>query len=215
MTMIALLFGLLAVQDQPAPSTRFADGQDARICGTVVSYRPAGGCSATLHLSDKEERFEVFIPASVRPSLSIHPHQMIGADLCASGRIRLVPLRVILDVSMARNIEIIKPPAGVPFGGDARSFCERGLHAPEVLSEHKPAYTSAAMRARVEGTVEMEAVVGPEGFVTAVRILKGLHPELDESAIDALKQWKFKPGTLDGKPVPVLVVVEMTFTLRK
>ncbi len=43
---------------------------------------------------------------------------------------------------------------------------------------------------------------------------KALHPELDKQAIAALEQWEFKPGTREGKPVPVRVTIEMTFTLK-
>ena len=44
--------------------------------------------------------------------------------------------------------------------------------------------------------------------------VKSLHPDLDEQALLAVKEWRFDPGTRDGKPVPVLVMIEMTFALR-
>jgi protein TonB len=56
--------------------------------------------------------------------------------------------------------------------------------------------------------------VQPDGTVGDVRVTKALNPGLDQEAIKAVKQWRFKPGHKDGKAVPVRVTLEMTFTLR-
>jgi TonB family protein len=88
------------------------------------------------------------------------------------------------------------------------------VKAPALVHEVKPRYTEGAMRARVQGFVRLEAVVGVDGTVGDVRITTPLDPELDVQAIDALKQWTFKPGTRPDEPVPVLVEIEMTFTLK-
>jgi protein TonB len=80
----------------------------------------------------------------------------------------------------------------------------------------KPQYTSDAMRAKVQGTVLLECVVRPDGSVGDVQILRSLDGVfgLDQEAIKAAKQWRFAPGTRLGEPVPVLVTIELTFTLR-
>jgi protein TonB len=70
------------------------------------------------------------------------------------------------------------------------------------------------MRERTQGVVVMQAIVGVDGSITRSRVVKPLHPELDEQALIAVKQWGFAPGTRDGRPVPVLVNIEMTFTLK-
>ena len=87
---------------------------------------------------------------------------------------------------------------------------------PAVISEAKPQYT----RGRDEGGnpgdgLTLSVVVGVDGTVGDVRVTKSLHPDLDEQAITAAKRWRFSPGTKDGKPVPVEVTLELTFTLRK
>jgi TonB family protein len=89
-----------------------------------------------------------------------------------------------------------------------------GVSAPVVVKEIKPQYTPAAMRARVQGTVTLECVVQPDGTVGDARVTTSLDPGLDAEAIKAARQWRFKPGTKDGKPVPVAVALELTFTLR-
>ena len=92
-----------------------------------------------------------------------------------------------------------------------------GITLPKVVSEVKPAYTREAMKQKIQGSVWMLAVVLESGDVGDVQISKSLDAEygLDQEAIKAAKQWKFKPATREGKPVAVEVTFEMTFTLKK
>ena len=85
-----------------------------------------------------------------------------------------------------------------------------------MLREVRPNYTADAMRAKVQGTVLIEAVVLPDGTVGQVQVVRSLDTVfgLDQEAIKAAKQWRFAPGTRMGQPVPVLVTIELTFTLR-
>ena len=89
-----------------------------------------------------------------------------------------------------------------------------GVTVPRVLSETKPEYPPDTKAKGVKGVVTLECVVLPSGRVGDVRVKKPLEPTLDEAAIRAMRQWRFIAGTKDGKPVPVQVEVEMTFTLR-
>ena len=72
------------------------------------------------------------------------------------------------------------------------------------------------MRARIQGLVTMEAVVMPDGSVGDIRVTRSLDQQfgLDKEAIKTVKQWRFRPGLRLGQPVPVLIVIEMSFTLR-
>ena len=92
----------------------------------------------------------------------------------------------------------------------------RGITNPSVVSEAKPVYTPAAMKQKIQGSVYMQVVVLENGNVGDVQISKSLDAEygLDQEAIKAMKQWKFKPGMRAGKPVAVQVTVQMTFTLK-
>jgi periplasmic protein TonB len=101
-------------------------------------------------------------------------------------------------------------------GGGTYMAGAAGLTDPEPIFEKKPEYTSAAMRAKVQGTVEVQAVVNPDGSVSRVQIVRSLDDRfgLDEEAMKAVRQWRFRPGVKGGKPVPVMVVIELTFTLR-
>jgi protein TonB len=91
-----------------------------------------------------------------------------------------------------------------------------GITLPRVLREAKPQYTADAMRAKVQGSVLLECIVMPDGSVGDVRVTKSLDPifGLDQEAIKAAKLWRFSPGMRQGEPVPVIITIELTFTLR-
>lgn len=91
-----------------------------------------------------------------------------------------------------------------------------GVTLPRILREVKPAYTSDAMRAKVQGTVLLQCVVRPDGSVSDIQVLRSLDSVfgLDQEAIKAARQWRFAPGTRMGQSVPVQITIELTFTLR-
>lgn len=90
-----------------------------------------------------------------------------------------------------------------------------GITLPFVVKEVKPEYPKDMMSGeKVQGSVWMRCVVLADGKVGDIEITRSLHPRLDKEAGQALAQWEFKPGSKDGKPVPVEVTIEMTFTLK-
>jgi len=86
---------------------------------------------------------------------------------------------------------------------------------PVVLTSVQPDYTPAARRARVQGRVVLDCIVKPDGSVGDVAVAQSLdfYYGLDSQAVQAVKQWTFRPGTRGGKPVAVRVPVELTFVL--
>lgn len=108
---------------------------------------------------------------------------------------------------------------GPGFGGGTGGGAYRpgaGITLPVVLREVKPAYTADAMRAKVQGSVWLECIVMPDGSVGEVKVTRSLDPifGLDQEAIKAAKMWRFRPGMRQGEPVPVIITIELTFTLR-
>jgi protein TonB len=78
----------------------------------------------------------------------------------------------------------------------------------------QPRYTEEARQAQVQGVVILEAVIDAKGNVSRVKVLKGLAAGLTASATETAKQWKFKPATLEGKPVAVFFVLTISFSLQ-
>ena len=91
-----------------------------------------------------------------------------------------------------------------------------GVSLPVATKQMQPQYTPDAMRNRIEGSVELSAVVLANGTVGEVKVIRSLDSEhgLDTQAVKAMKMWEFKPGTKDGKAVAVRVAVLMTFTMK-
>jgi protein TonB len=101
------------------------------------------------------------------------------------------------------------------FGGGAYGP-GAGVNNPSVLHEEKPKYTSEAMRAKIQGIAEVEAVVLENGLVGEVRIHKSLDKVfgLDLEALAAARKWRFRPATFQGKPVSFKVIIQLEFRLH-
>jgi protein TonB len=109
----------------------------------------------------------------------------------------------------------VGPGTGGGFGGGAYAP-GNGVSWPTVLREVKPKYTPDAMRAKLQGAVELEIVVKEDGTVGEVRVTKSLDKAsgLDDAAIEAAKKWLFEPGKKDGKPVSTRVGLVLEFRLH-
>ena len=89
-----------------------------------------------------------------------------------------------------------------------------GVSAPVLLNKVEPRYTEPAREAKIQGTVVLTVVVGVDGFARDVKVARSLDRGLDDSAIQSVLQWIFKPGEKDGKPVDVQATVEINFKLN-
>jgi len=84
---------------------------------------------------------------------------------------------------------------------------------PEVLARVAPIYPRDAREAGIDGTVQVMALVGTLGIVRDVRVT-GSVPMLDQAAMDAVRQWRFKPARSRGKPVEVWITVPIKFSMH-
>jgi TonB family protein len=89
------------------------------------------------------------------------------------------------------------------------------LSAPVALHKVDPAYPPSLMKAHVEGTVVLYAIIRADGTVDAIKVLRGLDDTLDQNAEAALKRWQFRPGMRKGVPVDIEAVVQITFAARR
>lgn len=100
------------------------------------------------------------------------------------------------------------------FGKGAYRVGTEGLVMPKVIRQVDPRYTPEAMRAKVEGVVELEVVVAADGTVEDSRVIKKLHEDLDQQAMDTVAKWEFTPGRLNLLPVRVVIKTQMQFRLH-
>ena len=74
---------------------------------------------------------------------------------------------------------------------------------PVIIKKVEPSYPDIARLARIEGKVILQAVINKEGNVNEVTVLRSSNPMFNDSAIDAVKQWKYKPAFQNGRPVAI------------
>jgi TonB family protein len=87
------------------------------------------------------------------------------------------------------------------------------IRPPEKTRNVDPRYPPEAQLARVTGVVIMDIVIGPGGHVTSVEVVRSV-PLLDDAAVAAVTQWKYRPTLLNGVAVPIATTVTMNFQLR-
>ena len=99
------------------------------------------------------------------------------------------------------------------FGGQA-FVIGGGVTAPILINEVLPEFSEEARKARFQGAVTLETIIREDGSVQVVRVVRSVGFGLDQQAIAAVLQWKFKPARMNGKPVPSYMNVEVNFNLR-
>ena len=89
----------------------------------------------------------------------------------------------------------------------------RGVSAPRPTYQPEPEFSEKARQAGYEGTCVLEMVVDAEGMPRDIKVVRPIGMGLDDKAIEAVRQWRFKPGMKDGEPVAVRITVETSFHL--
>ena len=103
---------------------------------------------------------------------------------------------------------VVPPRVAPPMKVRVSAGVAQGL----LIREVKPQYPPLARQARIQGTVVLQAVIGKDGTVQDLRVVSG-HPLLTAAAIDAVKQWLYRPYYLNGEPVMVDTQINVVFTL--
>ncbi len=88
-----------------------------------------------------------------------------------------------------------------------------GVTAPTLIYKVEPEYSEEARKAKYQGTVVLYVVVDERGMPRDLKVIRALGLGLDEKALEAVQQWRFRPGYLNGKPVPVAATIEVNFRL--
>src|SRR5271169_1086411 len=93
-----------------------------------------------------------------------------------------------------------------------RMRVSQGVTQGMIIRKIQPAYPPLARQARIQGPVVLQAEIGKDGSIQNLRLISG-HPMLAPAAIEAIKQWKYKPYILNGEPVEVETTITFNFTL--
>jgi TonB family protein len=102
---------------------------------------------------------------------------------------------------------------GGGYGGGVMSV-GGGVSAPEVIHSVDPLFTDEARSANLQGTVAIQLIVDSQGNPQAAQVVRHLGMGLDQKAIEAIRQYKFRPAVYQGHPVAVQLVIEIDFRLH-
>jgi periplasmic protein TonB len=100
------------------------------------------------------------------------------------------------------------PPRATP----KRVSVGGNVQAARLVNRVQPVYPPLARQTRISGTVKLHAIIGKNGAVEQLQVLSG-HPLLVQSALDAVKQWRYQPTLLNGDPVEVDTEIDVIFSL--
>jgi protein TonB len=177
-------------------------------------------------------------PPPPPPPAAVHIVKQVQTDI-VNGQLR-TPTKIPKKVEMIKEEEAPPPmmsgvvggvPGGVPGGSMGgvmggiigntamipkvavqRIRVSSGVTQGLVMHRVEPIYPAIAKAARVQGTVVLAAVIGKDGTIQNLHVVSG-HPLLQGAAMDAVKQWKYRPYILNGEPVEVDTQVIVNFTL--
>lgn len=146
----------------------------------------------------------------------VTPPPMMATDREVLAFVRLKP-GAIGYVSLGADVQGVKV---VNVGGRAEASAGPGMTpllvqgsaVPERVHHVQPHYPAFAKSAKVQGTVTVEVVVGPSGNVEQARVVRSI-PALDDSAVAAVRQWRYKPTIVNGVAVPITMLVHVAFGL--
>ena len=142
-------------------------------------------------------------PSPLRCITTVTAGILLGAGVCAT----TLALSVHVDALAAGDEQRPSKPQGpinVP----------PDIMQNKILHKITPAYPPEAKKARVQGTVKLEAVIGKTGEVEQLKVISG-EPMLQQSSIDAVRRWTYKPFLLNGAPVEVKTTISVSYTLAK
>ncbi len=203
--MIAVIIPIAADGDLPTPAPLPAPPY---VKAQPLPPPPARAAAAISHPLDRATAVPIDAPSSIapeRPAESSGP-PLPGLPDGVDGFAGNIPVGLVTPVeSPILSPAPAPPPTIVRPGGVVRE--------PKLTVAGIPVDPALARSAHVEGPVILEAIISEAGIVEQVKVLKSI-PLLDIAAVTAVRQWRYTPTLLNGKPVSVLMTITVRFTLN-
>jgi TonB family protein len=171
---------------------------------TGFTARPAsaGGAWIPCEVRAEGDRLTVSIDGVIVSTAKVDELSGTIGFRAGTGTIELRGLAVAAIIN-PKTIDPALPKADAP-----------GVTPPKATHRTHPRYTRAAMDAKAQGVAELEFVIEADGRLGAVRVKKAPHPDLAETSIACLRQWRFRPALKDGAPIAVVATMELSFKLK-
>jgi TonB family protein len=154
--------------------------------------------------------------------LPVHEGDSIGPDTARAVSLAVREFDPHLSSSLGRNPDgtgVLRIVANSPRAESAAAPAAPlkiggNMQAKNLVSQARPVYPPEAKQARIQGKVQLKAIIGAEGTVQNLEVVSG-PPELIQSALDAVKQWVYQPTLLNGNPVAVETTIDVNYTLSR
>ncbi len=187
----------------------------------AVSVRVAFDGHQTYGTSDRTTA----ISSRVALEAGRHALTITTSDPVDSLRVRLLDTSATNGLSLKSTADCVPPQGKTPdvavrqedsaWDAAARNRVAfrigSGVSAPQLIFKREPEYSEEARQSKISGTVVLSLVVDTDGRPSDIQVLGSAGMGLDEKAVEALLQWRFRPGMKDGKPVPVRSQIEVNF----
>ncbi len=126
---------------------------------------------------------------------------------------------ILLSVgNIVQRVEVSaagQPRPPVPQALPQRIRVGGNIIAAKLVSQVKPIYPQSAREAGIEGLVQMQGIIGPEGNFISLRVVKSNDKDLSSAALEAVKQWRYQPTLLNGEPIEVQTEIQVEFKLAQ
>jgi protein TonB len=173
---------------------------------------PATHAAKLVRQSSEFNQGVLTLPREIPKSIaSIHDDQP-GTESDPQGSTG-VPFGISSGTGNNMIAEVLREtPRAVPRVAVTKVRVSSGIEQGLLIHQVKPQYPPLALQARIQGTVVLQAVIGKDGTVEDLRVVSG-HPMLTGAAIDAVKQWRYRPYYLNNEPVSVDTQINVNFKL--
>jgi TonB family protein len=161
--------------------------------------------------------------AAAEPKITVTPKPLVvktkGKTSNQPGQAATQPDPPTLELSAANNSDttmasLVTTNAAVPKAAPTSTRVSQGVAQGLIVKRVSPTYPPVALQQRKQGAVELLATVSKDGAITGVKVLSG-ESILAKSAVDAVRQWKYRPYLLNGEPVEIETQITVKFTLPR
>ena len=192
--------------------------QSSAVPAVTQASKPSAGTSSApitkITAGSEDAKPEVitrtFEPAAIRVKA-----QSAGAKVQKQADESALPIPDPLAVGSSKDTNLaslVSSPAKLPAAPVSTLKISQGVSQGLLIRKVQPIYPPNARTMRLEGPVEMEAMIDREGKIKNLKVLKG-QPVLAKAAVDAVRQWRYKPYYLDGEPVEIQTQITIVFKM--
>jgi TonB family protein len=213
--MLAALMVAVALLAEVPEAGRRVQAQYKRMCGRIVEI----GCKGTAGPMtfnvgmERNREFKAMIPAASRQAFGARAQDRYE-DRTVCFVVRNVKDGIVVLESPS-DIEVTSERLLPPVPAEVYNPCEYdGIESPIIEKDVKPQYPPDALKERIQGKVGMRLVVNADGTTGDVVVVQKLFDSLDAAAVASVKRWRFKPGTYQGRAVPVVAYAQIEFWVQ-